>query len=152
MNWNLLLRRIGLAILTIWVWLLAIMACCLADLSIEPVNETGWTTEICNQYDMEDGVTTFDHRFCDIVWGSYAFEVDWPNKWEEGVGQSLGYASALRKKPGVILLRRGRRDDLEINRCLAAVAGSSVDIEIWVYDTTKRKFTRGGPPVEAVVP
>ncbi len=40
----------------------------------------------------------------DCLTDVYAIEVDWTHKWAEAIGQSLLYAAATGKKPGIILI------------------------------------------------
>jgi hypothetical protein len=40
----------------------------------------------------------------DCLAAEYAIEVDWANHWAEALGQSLYYAGATNRKPGIILL------------------------------------------------
>ena len=40
-----------------------------------------------------------------------SYEVDWCQKWEEGIGQSLGYAIATNSQPGLILLYKSGEDE-----------------------------------------
>lgn len=54
----------------------------------------------------------------DVLSDEYAWEVEWSDKWEESIGQSLWYSIASERKPGVILLLRGDRDE-DYLRCLA---------------------------------
>lgn len=46
-----------------------------------------------------------DGRRVDILTEKVAWEVDWVGKWEEGIGQSLGYAIATQRDPGLWLLK-----------------------------------------------
>ena len=54
-----------------------------------------------------------DGRRIDIfdVDGNISYEVDWCQKWEEGIGQSLGYAIATNSEPGLILLYKSGEDE-----------------------------------------
>jgi hypothetical protein len=42
--------------------------------------------------------------YIDCLSSEFAIEVDWANHWAEAVGQSLYYAVATNRKPGIILL------------------------------------------------
>lgn len=46
----------------------------------------------------------------DCISDTHAIEVDFTNKWAEAIGQSLQYASALRRLPGIILICRSESD------------------------------------------
>lgn len=64
-----------------------------------------------------------DDRRIDIIdhTNKIAYEVDWCEKWEEGIGQSLGYSIATNYKPGLILLYKGDDDDEDYNTALGVV-------------------------------
>ena len=47
-----------------------------------------------------------EHGRADVVTSEFAFEVDWLDKWHEGIGQALHYASATEKRPGLALILR----------------------------------------------
>lgn len=65
----------------------------------------------------------------DCVSDIHAIEIDWADKWHEGLGQVLSYATATGKRPGLVL------DDA---RCLAyslsareVFATQRVDATVW---------------------
>lgn len=64
------------------------------------------------EYRLPDGrkVDLYD-RACGVAW-----EVEWAHKWEESIGQAIGYASVLDVDPGVVLLFKGKEDDEEWNQ------------------------------------
>ena len=47
---------------------------------------------------------------CDIATKKYAIEVDFANKWQEAVGQSLNYANQLQKDAGILLIVEEKED------------------------------------------
>lgn len=88
-------------------------------------------------------VTTYDGRRCDLVWAGRTMEIDWSNKWAQGVGQSLGYADALAGAPVLILLKRSRDDETDLHKAIGACRRGM--LELWVYDCKKHEWTRRGP-------
>ena len=80
-------------------------------------NETAWAEFIANdvlnvsdegvEYVLPDGrrIDIFDED------NNISYEVDWCQKWEEGIGQSLGYAIATNSQPGLILLYKSGEDE-----------------------------------------
>ncbi|MCM2435362.1 hypothetical protein [Agrobacterium rosae] len=46
----------------------------------------------------------------DCLTDVYAIEVDWTHKWAEAIGQSLLYAAATGKQPGIILICKVREE------------------------------------------
>ena len=83
----------------------------------EQSNETEWTEYIASnilnvdeegvEYILPDGrrIDIFDED------NNISYEVDWCQKWEEGIGQSLGYAIATNSEPGLILLYKSGEDE-----------------------------------------
>lgn len=49
-------------------------------------------------------VKLHDKTRVDCLTETHAIEIDWCNKWAEGVGQSLYYAKVTGKKPGLALI------------------------------------------------
>jgi len=80
-------------------------------------NEAAWAEFIAStvlnvspeavEYRLPDGrrIDIFDED------NNIAYEVDWCQKWEEGIGQSLGYAIATNSQPGLILLYKHGEDE-----------------------------------------
>ena len=80
-------------------------------------NEAQWTEYIASsilnvgeegiEYILPDGrrIDIFDED------NNISYEVDWCQKWEEGIGQSLGYAIATNSEPGLILLYKSGEDE-----------------------------------------
>ena len=83
----------------------------------ENSNEAAWAEFIANdilnvlpeavEYTLPDGrrIDIFDED------NNISYEVDWCQKWEEGIGQSLGYAIATNSQPGLILLYKHGEDE-----------------------------------------
>jgi len=80
-------------------------------------NESAWAEFIASsilnvgdegvEYVLPDGrrIDIFDED------NNISYEVDWCQKWEEGIGQSLGYAIATNSEPGLILLYKSGEDE-----------------------------------------
>lgn len=67
-----------------------------------------------------NGVAEFrlrDGRRVDVLTDDYAIEVEWPEKWPEAIGQSVGYAIETKKQPCVYLLYTGPQDDTYVSQC-----------------------------------
>jgi hypothetical protein len=67
------------------------------------------------------GATATEFRLADgtrvdMMTGSHAIEVDYARKWAEAIGQSLHYAAATGKQPGIILLLEDERDARYVRR------------------------------------
>ena len=73
---------------------------------------------------------TFDGSRVDVLTDQYAIEVEWVKKWKESIGQALYYAAAFGRKPGVILLTRGKpREELYYLRCLVVCNKGGICLE-----------------------
>ena len=82
-------------------------------------NEVSETAKLAEKYHAKTEVRLPDGTRCDLVNDEFAIEVEWPHKWAESIGQSLYYASELKKKPAVLFLTRGPEDAKYIRRAKA---------------------------------
>ncbi|MQF98540.1 MAG: hypothetical protein FI729_03285 [SAR202 cluster bacterium] len=88
-------------------------------------NEAQWAEFVAGVLNVEEEGVEYilpDGRRIDIYDKSnnISYEVDWCQKWEEGIGQSLGYAIATNSDPGLILLFKNG-DDEYYNTALGVV-------------------------------
>lgn len=67
-------------------------------------HELHYAAILARQWNGQTEVRLPDNTRCDIVTSTHAIEVDWAEKWSEGIGQSLFYGLMLGKRPGLILL------------------------------------------------
>jgi hypothetical protein len=67
-------------------------------------NEHDESRRLAIKYKAKREIVLPDGARCDLVNDQYAIEVDYAPKWAEAIGQSLYYASVLRRKPAIILL------------------------------------------------
>lgn len=65
----------------------------------------------------------------DLLFPNQACEIDWANKWAEGIGQAIYYSKKTGKDPLVLLLVK--KDGWEKYRDRVEFC----DIKCWVYDT-----------------
>lgn len=80
--------------------------------------ETAWSEYLAQRWGGVSEVRLPDGSRCDIVTGSTCWEVEWPKKWPEAIGQSIWYSIAAGKLPGVcLLLRRKSTESLYVARC-----------------------------------
>ncbi len=114
----------------------------------EKHNEAYWVEQIADDLRLEPdkyGRVTTEHRLadgtrCDIVTDWMAIEVDWAEKWAEGIGQSLFYGFSLKRRPVVILLV-DEDDDRRYVKRLNVVA-DRIPFGIWIMDTRTRTIIR----------
>jgi hypothetical protein len=64
--------------------------------------EKEWEPLYCKEMERETSLPSGGRVDC--LSAEYAIEVEWAQHWAEGVGQSLYYAAATERKPGIILL------------------------------------------------
>lgn len=69
-----------------------------------------------------------DESRVDVYSESTVWEVEWSDKWEESIGQSLWYSIATGKSPGVILLLRGNYKT-DFARCAAVCSKAGIRLE-----------------------
>lgn len=76
----------------------------------------------------------------DIVTDTFAIEVDFAPKWAESIGQSLYYGLMLNKKPGILLVVEGKKEERYVNRVteIARVYG----ITVWIMNYQTNKYYR----------
>lgn len=87
----------------------------------------GWHS-LEKEYRLDDGTRV------DLLFPRQACEIDWANKWAEGVGQSIYYGLKTRKAPLVILL--AKKDGWEKYRDRVEYCG----VDCWVYDTRTEQW------------
>lgn len=88
----------------------------------ELTRRSGWES-IGKEVRLDDGTRV------DLLFPNQACEIDWANKWAEGVGQSIYYGLKTRRAPLVLLLVK--KDGWEKYRDRVVYCG----VECWVYDT-----------------
>jgi hypothetical protein len=74
-------------------------------------DERTWQSRYCEGMELEKHLPS--GGYVDCLSPEYAIEVDWSEHWAEAVGQSLYYASATGRKPGIILLCRESEGPVE---------------------------------------
>jgi len=85
-------------------------------------------------------VVLSDQARVDIVTDTFAIEVDFADKWAESIGQSLYYGRMLNKKPGVLLVVNGTKEERYVKRLMMVAAHN--DIQVWILDYTTNKWKR----------
>lgn len=77
-----------------------------------------------------------DRTRVDILTRNRAIEIDWQNKWAEGVGQSIYYSVKTSRPPLVILLATSPswpRYEERVEAC---------GVECWVYSVDAEEFIK----------
>jgi len=91
--------------------------------------ETYWQDIIQKEIGGEKEYRLDDGTRVDLLFEDKACEIDWANKWAEGIGQSIYYGLKTDRPPLVILL--AKKDGWEKYRDRVEYC----KIECWVYDT-----------------
>lgn len=73
-----------------------------------------------------------DKTRCDIVTKTHAIEVEWANKWAEGIGQALWYSFQTNKKAGIVIIMSSEKDKKHLMRLRSLIAGKNLNIDVWV--------------------
>jgi hypothetical protein len=81
-----------------------------------------------------------DRTRVDIVTDEYAIEVDFAEKWAEGIGQALYYEKMLDKKAGILLIWEGEKEIRFLNRLMTVAVEHG--IQVWVWNWTDDTWGR----------
>jgi hypothetical protein len=85
-----------------------------------------------------------DGRRVDILTNTHAIESEWIYKFNESIGQSLGYSLATNKKPGILILYKHGYDE-QYNQMLTVVTSlrdHGYDLGLTVVNVDNGKIWR----------
>jgi len=119
---------------TILLLFLSITACAQLPKQKEAYYQTLFAKAVNGQTE----VTLKDNARVDVVTDSFAIEVDFASKWAEAIGQSLYYAERLNKKPGILFVVDGKKENRYIFRLLTVTR--KYGITVWILDYNTNKF------------
>lgn len=86
---------------------------------------------IAPKYEAEVEVVLWDGTRVDLLSDTHAWEVDWPQKWAEAIGQSSYYAIVTGKRAGVILLVKDiNKERRYVYRCQTVCAKQGIDLRV----------------------
>jgi hypothetical protein len=74
-------------------------------------NERYYQEILCNDLQVKVEVVLEDKSRVDCLTDEFAIEVDWANKWSQGVGQAMYYALMTGKKPAIGLIMSQSKSD-----------------------------------------
>jgi len=85
--------------------------------------EVEWSKYLAYRMQGEAEARMIDQSRVDILTDDIAWEVEWIDKWQEGIGQALQYHVCTGRDPGLLVLVRGDSASVgkEYNRILATV-------------------------------
>lgn len=104
----------------------------------EKRNEAYYAERWCAEAGGREEVTLPSGARADCITEEFAVEVDWSNKWAEGLGQAMHYASETGKRAAVVLLIHEKSKNAEIYRLESTIAAYGVDVQIFVVEAPKR--------------
>lgn len=92
--------------------------------------EKDYQNSWCSKHNGKTEVRLFDQTRIDCLTDSHAIEFDFASKWGESIGQSLYYATVVRKKPGIVLiLNKGNNDNKYLQR--VKTVANKYKITVW---------------------
>lgn len=106
-------------------------------------NTERYYQEICGrELDGKLEVRLEDRTRVDILTKDLAIEVDFADKWAEGIGQSLHYSMMTKRDAGLILIVEEESDSKYVNRVKNLLRYKSLRIVLYVYDLRTRQLWR----------
>lgn len=69
---------------------------------------------------------------------THAVEVDFAPKWAEAVGQSLAYAAATGKRPGILLILEWPADERHLAKLRDVITKNALPIDVWTIEPDAR--------------
>ena len=75
-----------------------------------------------------------DDTRCDVITATHAIEVEFAEKWCEGIGQALWYSFQTNKKAGIVMILRNEKDRKYLIRLRSLIAGKKLDTDVWVIE------------------
>lgn len=131
------LNQIGVMLYRVWLgaqrrfrralpWLVL-----LAFVPIAQAGEREEAARIAAQWNAQTEVVLWDGTRVDILTDSTAWEVEWPAKWAESIGQALYYAEVSGKQPGIVLLVTDlERERRYVYRCQTVCAKYGIRLRV----------------------
>ena len=95
----------------LWIAILSLLITGLSPTPSDAHDESIWQRRYCEGMELERHLPS--GGYIDCLSPEYAIEVDCSEHWAEVIGQSLYYASATGRKPGIILLCRESEGPVE---------------------------------------
>ena len=93
----------------------------------------------CESQAGKSEVRTSQGTRVDCLLPDYAVEVDFDNKWAEGLGQALHYGVEMNRKPGVLLIIKdhdGKNRDKYKQRLESTINGANLGVKVfYIYSS-----------------
>lgn len=98
-------------------------------------NEAYYNRIFCNKINGREEVKLRDNTRVDCLTTDYAIEVDWAEKWYEGVTQALYYAMQTNRKAKLALLVTDKSDKKYYVRSLQFISYYNLPLEVAIIYT-----------------
>ena len=73
-----------------------------------------------------------DKTRCDVVTDTHAIEVEFAQKWTEGLGQALWYSFQTNKKAGIVLIIEKKKDERFLIKLRSLIKHRKIkDVKVW---------------------
>lgn len=127
-----MIRRFVIALLVIAALFGLAAAAHARRLHLEEYYQAQW----CAQQGGRAEVVLSDGTRCDCLTDTHAIEFDFANKWAEGIGQALHYASLTGKRAGLVLIIEKESDRRYLDRAQGVKAWHGLALDIWIVEPT----------------
>ena len=77
---------------------------------------------------------TKDSTYVDCLTSEYAIEVEYDNKWKEGIGQALHYAESTNRKAAILFIKRGKSKKDYYNEMMRVIDKYDLPIKVFVIE------------------
>jgi len=93
--------------------------------------EKWYQEQWCKEHNGRMEVVMPDKSRCDCVTATHAVEVEFANKWQEAVGQSLHYSAQAWLKAGIVLIIESERDWEYYLQLMNTTEHFRLKIDVW---------------------
>jgi hypothetical protein len=134
LNLGQLMRRLIIALLILAALIGLAAAAYAGPKRLHP--EKYYQAKWCAQAGGLTEVVLSDGTRCDCLTQTHAIEFDFTNKWAEGIGQALHYASMTGKRAGLVLIMERPRDRKYLDRVMDVVRWHGLALDVWIIEPT----------------
>lgn len=108
--------------------------------------EKYYQTQWCQEHHGQMEVTLPNRTRCDCLTDTYAVEVEFAEKWAEGIGQSLNYALQAQKRAGIVFIMESPKEEKYWDHLKAVITHYRLPIHVWIIGTgqTAQEFEIDG--------
>jgi len=88
----------------------------------------------CEEQGGQSEYRTINATYVDCLTNDYAVEAEFDYKWKESIGQSLHYAQATGKKPGILFIRRANSRVDYYTQLIDTISHHNLNIRVFFID------------------